>query len=196
MRLNQKFANKAFTLIELMVSIGIIIALTIVFMTNYHFVNSRTDVIMVAQKLVADIHSTQNDALGLAKYNGYLPAGGWGLSFSTAKNSYTLFADLNAPGNSGYMQYDPSPSGEGVVKYGARVTTLPPGITISNLKTDQNSSTTAVNLTFLPPDPQTNIYDVGSAATSTTLLITLKEAQNGSTKIIRVNFLGLAEVTN
>jgi type II secretory pathway pseudopilin PulG len=187
-------SERGYTLIELLVSMGIIIILTLVFTINYNFANSRTDLTLVAQKLVSDLHAAQNDALGLSKYNGAVPAGGWGLSLSTAKTTYTLFADLNAPGNSGYLQYDPPT--EGVISYGARVITLPPGVVISNLQTDQASSTAAVNVTFLPPDPQTNIYDVGSTATSSTLLITLKEAQDNTIKTVRVNFLGLAEVIN
>jgi Tfp pilus assembly protein FimT len=184
----------AFTLLEMMVSISIIIVLTIVFMTNYHFVNNRTDLTMVAQKLVADLHAAQNNALGLSKYNGLVPPGGWGIILNKSQNFYTLFADEDAPGNSGYLQY--SPASEGVISYGARTTPLPAGIVISNLQTDQASSTAAVNVTFLPPDPQTNIYNVTSGATSTTLLITLKELQNNSIKTVRVDFLGLAEVIN
>lgn len=193
-RFTPKYLAPAFTLAEMLVSVSIIIIMTVLFVTNYHFTNSRTDLIMQAQEMVASIHLTQNNTLGLTQYNGMVPPGGWGLSFSTASSTYTLFADLNAPGNLGYMQYDPMT--EGVVAYGARRITLPPGIIISNLGTDQASSVPAVNLTFLPPDPQVNIYNPATGATSTTLLITLKELNNNTIKTIRVNFLGLADVIN
>jgi len=193
-KINQKITG--FTMIELVVSIAIILMLILLFVTDYHTANRRTDLIMATQNLVANLHLAQNNSLGLVKYNtgsaAVVPAGGWGLSFNTANNTYILFADLNAPGIAGYMQYDPA--SEGNISYGARVMRLPPGITISNLQTTNSSSTSQVNVTFLPPDPQTNIYEVSNGATSTSLTIQLKEAVNNSIKTVQINFLGLAEV--
>ena len=186
--------KKAFSLIELLVSLGIIIMITVIFMADYKTANKRTDMTMTAQKLVADIHLAQNNALGLVKYNGYVPAGGWGLSFDPTNNRYTLFADLDAPGNVGYMSYDPSLEGD--INAGARVNNLSSNVIISSLKMSGNIATTTVtsaNITFLPPDPKTNIYSNG--ATSTLLEIKIQDKNNvNSIKTIRVNFLGLAEV--
>lgn len=195
----QKAQLAAFTLIEMVVSIGIIAMVTVLFIANYHSGNKRTDLIMTAQNLAADLHFAQNNTLGLTKYNGLLPPGGWGLSFDTSSSTYTLFADLQDPGVSGYMQYDSST--EGNDRYGARVTQLPDKIKILSLKTfsspaDLGTENTRVNVTFLPPDPQTNIYRVTTAATATALEIKLQETQNNSIKTVRVNFLGLAEVTD
>jgi prepilin-type N-terminal cleavage/methylation domain-containing protein len=178
-----------FTLIEMMVSLAVIALVSVLFIANFHSANKRTDLILAAQTLVSDLHAAQNNSLGLTKYNGTVPPGGWGISLATSSNSYTLFADVD-----GNMQY--STSTEGNVLYGARVTTLPANISISQLQTSLASSTPAVNVTFLPPDPQTNIYDVNSGATSTLLTITMKESLNNTTKTVQVNFLGLVEVTN
>jgi prepilin-type N-terminal cleavage/methylation domain-containing protein len=177
------------SLIEMVVSIAMVAIIAALFIANYRSANKRTDLVMAAQALVADLHLAQNNTLGLVTYNGTVPAGGWGVHFDTAQNSYTMFADLNAPGTSGYLDYD---SGEGEVNYGARVTTLPPNIEISELQTPGPELNTQVNVSFLPPDPQTNIYN--GAATSSSLLIQLKELRNDSIKTVRVNFLGLAEV--
>jgi prepilin-type N-terminal cleavage/methylation domain-containing protein len=184
--------KNGFTLLEMIISISVIALLSVLFITNYHSANKRTDLILAAQNLVADLHAAQNNALGLAEYNGAVPAGGWGISLATSSRSYVLFADLEAPGVSGNLSYDPA--AEGNVNYGARVTTLPANISISNLATAAVSSTPAVNATFLPPDPQTNIYNVTSGATSTSLEVTLKESLNNTVKTVRVNWLGLIEV--
>ena len=186
--------KKAFTMVELIVSISIIALLTTLFVANYHNNNGRTSLIMTAQNMVANLHLAQNNALGLVKYNGLVPAGGWGISFNKASSTYVLFADRNGPGISGYLKYNPDT--EGNVSYGARKITLPPGIVISKLSTKQASSTDRVNVTFLPPDPQTNIYDLDSASTSTSLTIQLKEARTNSIKTVKVNFLGLIEISD
>ncbi|MEI6529748.1 MAG: prepilin-type N-terminal cleavage/methylation domain-containing protein [Candidatus Falkowbacteria bacterium] len=198
--------NKAgFTLIEMITSISLIVIITTIFIANYNTGNKRTDLIMTAQKLVADIHAAQNNALGLVKYGEEVPAGGWGLSFSIATpKKYTLFADLNRPESTelgqahqadpGYMEYDPST--EGLINQGARVVDLPKGIEIIGISTSDSSQTvySSAQVSFLPPDPKTNIYN--NYSTSSVLRVTLREASTGKTKIIRVNFLGLVEVIN
>jgi prepilin-type N-terminal cleavage/methylation domain-containing protein len=181
---------KGFTLIEMLVSISMIVVIATLFIANYRSANKRTDLIMAAQTLVADLHLAQNNSLGLVKYNGEVPFGGWGVNFVSSTTSYTLFADLNAPDDpSGYMKYD---EGEGEVNYGARVRTLPANIIISNIKTISVPSEAYANVTFLPPNPQTNIYN--GTATSSSLEIELKESRNNTVKTVVVNFLGLIEV--
>jgi type II secretory pathway pseudopilin PulG len=177
------------TLIEMVVSISIIVLIASLFIANYRTANKRTDIIMAAQTLVADLHLAQNNSLGLVKYDGEVPAGGWGVHFDQTRDTYTMFADLNAPGTGGYMSYD---DGEGDVNYGARLTQLPAGIEITRLETPGPESNVQANVTFLPPDPSTNIYN--GTATSTRLLIELTEGRNNTVKTIRVNFLGLIEV--
>jgi len=81
-----------------------------------------------------------------------------------------------------------------VVAYGARRVSLSDKIIVSDLKVGESQvSVERVNVTFLPPDPVTNIY-YDSSATSTVLEIELTEVQSGSKKTVQVNFLGLAEV--
>ncbi len=184
-----RYQEKAgFTILEMIISLSMITMITALFIANYRTVEKRTDLIMTAQKLVADIHQAQNSSLGLVKYGTEVPAGGWGVSFSTLNNSqYTLFADLDSSG-AGYMVMN---SGENSEYYGARITELSENIEISAIRVGGDVKTAAA-VTFLPPDPQTNIYD--GVATSTTIDIELKETRNNSVKTVRVNFLGLVEV--
>ena len=190
MRYEIKKTKAGFSLIELVVSLSIIAMITVLFMANYKTGNKRTDLVMTAQRLVADIHLAQNNSLGLVKYNGEVPAGGWGISLDMAKGGYTLFADLNAPGTSGSMSYNPDT--EGNTSYGARLTDFSSTVVISSLKIGSTYVSTT-DITFLPPDPITNIYSAG--ATSTDLEIKLQEKNNPTNiKTIRINFLGLAEV--
>ena len=194
--MNKQKTKNGFSLIELMVSIGIIALMTVLFMSNYKTSNKRTDLTMAAQEIVADLHAAQNNSLGLVKYNGSVPPGGWGVNFNQATGRYVVFADLNGPGTFGYMSYDTST--EGVTNYGARTVDISSGVSILSLNMGGNIATTSVsstNVTFLPPDPQTNIYSSG--ATSTVLEIKLQEKGNPvNVKTVRVNFLGLAEVTD
>lgn len=182
---------KGFTLIEMIVSLAIITSVTTLFIANYHSANRRTDLVMTAQVLVADLHYAQSNTLSLTKYNNLVPAGGWGVSFDKNANAYTLFADLDAPGTPGYRQFDPVT--EGNQAYGAKRVELPETIKIDQLATTNYSSYTLANTTFLPPDPRTNIW-LNTGATSSTLQIVLLEEGTGKEKTIKVNFLGLAEV--
>lgn len=181
----------AFTLIEMVVSISMIAIVTALFIANYRSANKRTDLIMTAQNLVADIHLAQNDTLGLVKYNNAVPAGGWGVSFDVDNNYYTLFADLDSPETAGYMSMDAAT--EARSEYGGRVTHLPADIKISKLTLAGGTEVASGNVTFLPPDPRTNIFDTVTS-TSTSLEIELTEGRNNTKKTVRVNFLGLVEV--
>lgn len=184
-------SRPAFTLLETIVSVAIITSITALFIANYRSSSPRSDIIMRAQSIVSDIHAAQNNALGLVKYNNLVPAGGWGVSFNKTNNSYTLFADLDGPDTPGYLQYDPD--SEGDARYGARTVTFPANIEILEIKASNNSIYNLANVTFLPPDPKTNIWLLGGA-TSSALEIKIRETVNNSTKTVRVNFLGLAEV--
>jgi len=199
---NKKSDKSAFTLIEMVTSISLIVMITAIFMANYRTGNKRADLTMAAQEMVADIHAAQNNTLGLVKYGTEFPAGGWGVNFDTASSSrYVVFADLSQPfsdepgrmraADPGSMIYNQD-EGEGDTSKGARIVDLPTGIAINSISSGSQTISSG-NVTFLPPDPTTNIASA-SGATSTVLTIVLKDQRDGSIKTVRVNFLGLAEV--
>jgi len=197
-----KRGKAGFTLIEMITSISLIVIITAIFIANYRSSNKRSDLIMTAQKLVADIHAAQNNTLGLIKYGNEVPPGGWGIHFDEDDPlKYVMFADLDRPASTeppdiypadaGFMSY--ASTTEGDIDKGARVVELPQGISIVELYTGNDAdSSNIANVSFLPPDPKTNIFD--GVSTSTFLEITLREAREDKTKTIRVNFLGLVEV--
>ncbi len=180
-----------FTLVELLVSVSIIVMVTAIFLVNYSSANRRTDLTMTAQKLVSDIRMTQNYALGLARYGGKygaVPYGGWGIHFDLASSSkYTIFADIDSS-----KSYE---AAEADLASGAQVITLPDNITIDSIKIPTDVDTSKLDITFLPPDPITTIMNQ-NLATSSEMIVTLKDAKTDSFKTISVNFLGLAEVTD
>ena len=191
-------ALSAFTLIEMVVSLGIIMIISVIFIANYRNSNKRTDLIMTAQSLVADIHASQNNSLGLVKYGAEVPAGGWGVNFNKTTNTYTIFADLEAPLESGNLSF--TASSEGDRSLGARHIILGEDIEIEELKIFSGSGgltetiTTQANVTFLPPDPKTNIYNDETTATGTALTIKLKEKDGEGRRTVKINFLGLIEM--
>ncbi len=209
MRIN--FSNKkypcflpAFTIAEMMTSIFIIVMITGIFMANYRANNRRTDLIMTAQKIVADIRGAQNNTLGLVKYGEVFPSGGWAVNFdmtdSETSSRYIVFADLDSPASTDPGRENPSPdpnfghldSNEMIVSQGAKIEQLPKGIIIDSIQISNGSYPKWVNINFLPPDPTTNIFDGSSQ--SNWAEIVLKDTSDGTTKTIYVNFLGLVEV--
>jgi type II secretory pathway pseudopilin PulG len=176
----------AFTLLEVIVSLAIITMLITIFLTNYNAGSRNNDLTFAAQKMISDIRLAQNNALGLAAYGGSLPPGGWGIHLSASQNTaYLLFADANAVPN---HIYD---SGEAVTASGGRTFTLPANLIIDYLESG-GSSRTALDITFLPPDPSTMIY-YGAFSSSTNAVIRLKDTVTGKTKNVNVNILGLIE---
>jgi len=188
--------KKAFTLIELLVSMSVIALITILFIANYRSANKRTDLIMTAQTMTSDIHFAQSNALGLVRYGIYgVPAGGWGVYFDKINNTYTVFADLNEEETIGYKEYDSSL--EGNIDYGAIVGQISQDLEIESLIFADGISTTTADtavVSFLPPDPKTNIYNPNNSSDYIELEIHLKEKDSEKKQIVKVNFLGLIEV--
>lgn len=175
----------AFSLSELIVSLFIIVIITALFLTNYRDAEKRSDLTLSAQNLVSDIHLAQSYALGLSEYAGDVPVGGWGVHFDSATSSadrYIIFADTN-----GNQRYD---AGEEDEASGGRTIYLSRTARIAGF----SGLSSPVDITFVPPDPITNIS--GAVSTSTSVGIILEETLNNSQKTIEVNFLGLAEVVD
>lgn len=186
----------ALTLVEMVVSLGIVMLISTIFIYNYQSNNKRTDLIMAAQVLVSDVHRTENNALGLVRYGDDLPPGGWGLYFDKRNNPgrYIMYPVMKKPSELGYSLFDPQ--AEIDINKGARIIEFAQGIEISEIrfrsgKGDQTKD--EISLSFLPPDPGVSIYSTRFAS-STELYVELADLRNGGFKTIFINFLGLAEV--
>ena len=183
--------RSGFTLIELIVSMAIITMITAIFLVNYRSTTRRADLRLTAQRVVSDIRLTQNYALGLMSYganeNKVAPAGGWGVVFDSGSGEYSTFADIT-PNH----VYD---IGERETDYGALVHNLPTNFIFESLKIKQTNGTIIsvpkVNIIFLPPDPKVFI---NASESNQEVELTLKDQASAETKVIKINFLGLAEV--
>jgi len=175
--MNKRISNRGFTLIELITSIFIIMAMVSLFLVNYHNTNQRSQLNVEKQKLVSNIRLAQNYGLGSKTYDGVnFPAGGWGVHFNIADPThYIIFADQD-----GDKLYN-----DDITKDLAKeIKALPAGITINYLSPDNT-----VDVVFYPPDPITYINGLAGTGAS----IVLKENINNSTATISVNFFGLID---
>ncbi|PIR12761.1 hypothetical protein COV49_04490 [Candidatus Falkowbacteria bacterium CG11_big_fil_rev_8_21_14_0_20_39_10] len=184
-----KKSHFGFTLIELIVGVSMLALVTGIFLANYHGTNKHAELVMEAQKLAANLRTAQSYSLESKKFNDDIPAGGWGIHFDLAasKESYLIFADIDEPEAEGSKTYDGE--AEKLQEFN-----LPKGITIEEIKMEDDSVWDNVDISFLPPDPTTNIWD--GTDNYNLAQITLKENAGNTTKVVEVNFFGLINVVD
>ena len=174
----KRYKHNAFTLIEMLVAIGILVAMSTMFLSNYRGAGQRSALKIEAHKFAGDVRKAQNMAMGAIEYNGSIPAGGWGVYIpdTAADNTYIIFADLN-----GNEDYDGAPAD-------AVYQTV---ILENNITFSGGINSSAV---FLPPDPKIflngNDGSGGSAAPNVTFTL------SGLTgyRDVYLNDLGLIDV--
>ena len=163
--------SKSFTLVELLVAVGIIILLTALVLPDYRAGERQFALQRSASKLAQDLRRAEEMAMS-AKEPPTAPdtfKGAYGINFQTNSSNYILFADLD---------------NDQIYDSGEEIETLPleKKVKISNL-----SPASPLTISFTPPDPTVNINPSDSLAS-----ITL--TNNGRTKIIKVNKAGLIYV--
>ena len=163
--------SKSFTLVELLVAVGIIILLTALVLPDYRAGERQFALQRSASKLAQDLRRAEEMAMS-AKEPPTAPdtfKGVYGINFQTNSSNYILFADLD---------------NDQIYDSGEEIETLPleKKVKISNL-----SPASPLTISFTPPDPTININPSDSLAS-----ITL--TNNGQTKIIKVNKVGLIYV--
>lgn len=163
-------ATNGFTLIEILVTIGIISLLTALILPNFRQGQKAFALQRSAHQLSQDIRKIQEMAMS-AKGLPAAPAsfkGTYGIKIEIGSADYILFADLD----NDYV-FD---LGEAI-----ETVSLEKGVRIGNLSPSLPSS-----ITFTPPDPTTNV--IASA------VITLSLANDDQTKTVKVNKAGLISI--
>ncbi|MEI7498751.1 MAG: prepilin-type N-terminal cleavage/methylation domain-containing protein [Candidatus Falkowbacteria bacterium] len=180
--------HKGFTLIEMMVSLGIIMLLMTITVANYRNTNNDEDLKQAARQLVSDISLMRTYSMGIKSYESEsgTTTKAYGLNFPTKffssiigplnMSNYTLFAD--GDGNLAYncvnLSCIPSSTQLGL-KLDSEITyrTLPKKIlifaNIINLDDFSNfydtvgaSAIVNISLSFQGPDPKLYIRHVGN----------------------------------
>ncbi len=197
--------NKAFTLVDLLVSISIIAILSTIMLADFHKYGQDSKLEMVAQEMASNFRIMQNNALGLKEYDGERMSGGWGI-FACGGNStgwgdkYVLFANKNQSNPDNECEdgrYD-----ETTEKF--KEVNLPEGIVFDNSFLFSNAPTSVsrrcFHVLFIPPLPQTCISGFQSDSMNASIdeqesvSIIIKDEKTNKTKNIIVNKHGLIDV--
>ncbi|MFH2136366.1 MAG: GspH/FimT family pseudopilin [Patescibacteria group bacterium] len=158
-----------FTIIELLVSLGIFIIVTTMVVTNFRG-GSRSDELKIAAETVAsNLRRAQNMALAGEQFEGITPAGGYGIYFNLGNpDKYIIFADKN--GNLAYDAGEVLPDG---------LITLPPNMVIVGVLPAASSA-----VVFKPPKP--TVY-INGGTVNDIIAVTVKHNLSGKSKKIVLN---------
>jgi type II secretory pathway pseudopilin PulG len=172
------FNNKCFTLVEVLVVLGIISLLTLLVLPQYRKGEGSLALQRAAHQLAQDIRRTQEMATSATETNGVPPR--YGIEFDLGNpNQYFLFADINDNGT-----YQPPDEVVETINLERRVSLH------QILVGDPPSSKTDVSITFSPPDPTTEIRGPGGPFSVALIQLT----GEGQVKSIKVNEAGLIYV--
>lgn len=170
--------KKGFTIIELLVSIGIFIVVTTMVVANFR-AGSRSDELKIsAETLVSNLRRAQNMALAGQLTDGVTPPGGYGVYFKLADvNRYIIFADSN-----GNLIYDDGEAlGDGTI-------ILPLNVIIEKIK-KSSGPVLSGEVVFKPPKPTIYICKTGviPCETEDALFVTLKHTLSNKTQQVSVS---------
>jgi len=91
--------QKGFTIIELVVAMGVFLSLFLIVIVNFRSGESVNELRLETQKVASDIRKVQTLALTGSNYNGIsMGIGGYGISFYKDDNNYIIFTDNVADG--------------------------------------------------------------------------------------------------
>jgi len=176
--------NKAFTLVETLVVIVIIVILSLIILPNYNSMRQQLVFQRSAFKLAQDIRTVQEMAMSAKEFEGEIPEGGYGMYLRKVPSpqiSYVLYVDKN-----NNHKYDSGAgSGETIEEI-----SLENGIKILSLSGNHS------NIIFTPPDPtvfftDADGIDLGLDQVSIVFSLISDETK---TKTISVNKAGLVNI--
>jgi Tfp pilus assembly protein FimT len=177
---------KGFTMIEMLVSIGIIIILAATFLANYHGAKKFGELNMAAQKLASDIRLTQSYALDLKEKDDSIPVR-WGVYFNKTVGSndkYIIYADAESSNNQSYN------IGEEYFIYN-----LAQGVTIKDIKMDNVSIfNNTLYLTFALPEAEVQACRSTNGNNCASQKVEIVLTNNEIDKTVLINIMGLIDV--
>jgi len=173
---------KAFTIIELLVTISVIMILTGIVLVSYQTGQKQLTLQRATSKLAQDIRRVQGMAMSAKECQpcGGVPAGGYGIYLHQGDDFYILYAD------GGNEQRD----GNGISgDFDIETIYIEEGVYIVNL----TPATASIN--FKPPDPTIRLVNHGGPPDPDNVIITIAlKADTSKLKTIKVNKSGLIEV--
>jgi len=185
--------NKAFTLIEILAVISIIILLSGIVLVNYRVGERQFALQRAAGKLASDIRRAQEMAVASEECQpcgGGIPAGGYGISIVKWSESYKLYADEN---NDKHYEFIHESYVEQIY--------YEKGVMLKDVRLlDPNRNPIEITINFTPPDPEINLQgDVGTHTESKEAVITLCLTDTDcldpkNTKTITVNKAGRIDI--
>jgi len=186
-------SSKGFTLLELIVVVGIVATLSSIVLGGYRTGEDKFSLQRSANKLSQDLRRAENMAVmgnpAPVTFGEIFPSGGYGFYFAEGMSSYTFFCDCNDN-----IEYDASGA---AVSCASSTVDIPfpeimetlsveSGVVISDV-----SPTTAFSITFFPPDPTISIIGADSQSyDEATITLDLF----GKTKTITINTVGLIDI--
>ena len=190
--------EKGFTLLELLVVVGIIATLSSIVLGGYRTGEDKFALQRSANKLSQDLRRAENMAMmgnpAPSNFGEIFPSGGYGFYFDAATSTgavgyYTFFCDCNDNAyyeSSGASVSCSSSTVATPFPESMEVLSLEAGVVISDV-----SPSTAFSITFFPPDPVIKITGADSVSYDEAV-ITLD--LYGKTKTITINTVGLIDI--
>lgn len=184
-------SGTGFTLIEMIVVMGIIVFITALSFTSYKEGQSQYALQLSAQKLAADLRMAQNMALSTVVTSGGQVSGeGCGIYFDKIQDknlAYTLFTDNDADSPKVY-----APLLDRIIE----IIKLKKGVEISAIFLDGNNAGSDSYIIFTPPDPQITIGSGGSTGfTELRIKIVLAKDLDRSKTVI-INKFGKIDISD
>ncbi len=177
-------SQQGYTLVELLVVVAIIVALTAVVLSNFPQAKLQFSLGRVAYKFQQDGRRAEELALSSTQFTdsaGPHSIAGYGIYVDQANpKQYIIYAD-SVPGN---HHYDP---GADYIVETVDFGTTEPGIVMQQFN---NVVGTTLSVNFAPPNPVTTITPTSSSVD----VVFAQESDTSKTKTVSINSVGLIEV--
>lgn len=177
----------AFTLLEVLVSLSIVVVILTLSTISYKRSNSRNAIIFGAYQLAADLRLAESYAASARQYSTEAKWNVWGVYLAAGANQYRIFVDRNFNG-----LYD---AGDAIW----RTVKLPASVNIKTLRYKKAGlgphGLSELSAVYFPPSPTSSLAFDASLNQFDEAYITLEDNVNLSTKEVTLNFFGLIDVT-